>query len=61
MYVDRDNFLNKNPKTRNAIRASKVLGNAYRNTSEITSQIKNKGRNVVKKFWGGGGVKTTMR
>ena len=53
--VDRDNFLNKNPKTRNAIRASKALGNAYRNTSKITSQIKNKGRNVVKKFWRGGG------
>ena len=52
--VDRDNFLKKNPKTRNAIRASAVFGKAYRNTSQITKQLKNKGRNVFKKFWGGG-------
>jgi len=51
--VDRDNFLNKNPKTRNAIRASVAFGKAYRNTSQMASQLKNKGRDVVKKFWGG--------
>ena len=51
--VDRDNFLKKNPKTDKAIKASILIGKAYRNTSEITSQLKNKGRNVVKKFWGG--------
>ena len=51
--VDRDNFLKKNPKTRNAIRASAAFGKAYRNTSQIASQLKKKGHNIVKKFWGG--------
>jgi len=56
---DRKKFLDENPATKNAIRASAAFGKAYRNTSQIASQLKNKGRNVFKskKFWGGGEIK----
>ena len=49
----RDDFLKKNPATRNAIMASAAFGKAYRNTWQIANQLKNKGQNVIKKFWGG--------
>ena len=44
--VDRDDFLKKNPKARNAIRASAAFEKAKKKTSQIARKFK-------KKFWGG--------
>ena len=44
--VDRNDFLNKNPKARNAIRASAAFEKAKKKTSQIARKFK-------KKFWGG--------
>ena len=60
---ERDNFLKKNPTIKSAILTSELVGKAYKNTSQLHKEFKNKGKKISgfiskkkKKLFGGGDV-----